>query len=66
MSHYSAPTGTYGQAASNLVAEGNLEQTIQEIMDISGGNWDRETVARVLRAAYNHPEQAVDYLYSVC
>ncbi|KAG2720177.1 hypothetical protein I3760_02G025000 [Carya illinoinensis] len=43
-----APTGTYGQAASNLVAEGNLEETIQQIMYIAGGNWDRETVARAL------------------
>ncbi|CAL0332122.1 unnamed protein product [Lupinus luteus] len=57
-------TDTYGQAASNLVAGGNLEQTIQEIMDMGGGNWDRDTVSRALRAAYNNPERAVDYLYS--
>ncbi|XP_024028523.1 ubiquitin receptor RAD23b [Morus notabilis] len=55
---------TYGQAASNLVAGSNLEQTIQQIMDMGGGNWDRETVTRALRAAYNNPERAVDYLYS--
>ncbi|KAK7262024.1 hypothetical protein RIF29_28352 [Crotalaria pallida] len=63
-----APTNptsdTYGQAASNLVAGGNLEQTIQQIMDMGGGNWDRDTVGRALRAAYNNPERAVDYLYS--
>ncbi|XP_022153480.1 ubiquitin receptor RAD23b-like [Momordica charantia] len=57
-------TDTYGQAASNLVAGNNLEQTIQQIMDMGGGNWDRETVVRALRAAYNNPERAVDYLYS--
>ncbi|XP_019447638.1 PREDICTED: ubiquitin receptor RAD23b-like [Lupinus angustifolius] len=57
-------TDTYGHAASNLVAGGNLEQTIQEIMDMGGGNWDRDTVSRALRAAYNNPERAVDYLYS--
>lgn len=62
----SAPTDTYGQAASNLAFGSNLTQTIQQIMDMGGGNWDRETVTRALRAAYNNPERAVDYLYSVC
>ncbi|XP_010246571.1 PREDICTED: ubiquitin receptor RAD23b-like [Nelumbo nucifera] len=54
----------YGQAASNLVAGNNLEQITQQIMDMGGGNWDKETVTRALRAAYNNPERAVDYLYS--
>lgn len=58
------PTDTYGEAASNLVAGTNLEQTIQQIMDMGGGNWDRETVSRALRAAFSNPERAVDYLYS--
>lgn len=62
----SVQTDTYGQAASNLVAGNNLEQTVQQLMDMGGGNWDRETVVRALRAAYNNPERAVDYLYSVC
>ncbi|KOM44673.1 hypothetical protein LR48_Vigan05g227800 [Vigna angularis] len=57
-------TDTYGQAASNLVAGSNLEQTIQQIIDMGGGSWDRDTVSRALRAAYNNPERAVDYLYS--
>ncbi|CAL5343774.1 unnamed protein product [Camellia sinensis] len=57
-----APSDTYGQAASILVAGSNLEQTIQQIMDIGGGNWDKEIVTRALRAAYNNPERAVDYL----
>uniref|UniRef100_A0A9I9DXX1 Ubiquitin receptor RAD23 n=2 Tax=Cucumis melo TaxID=3656 RepID=A0A9I9DXX1_CUCME len=57
-------TDTYGQAASNLVAGNNLEQTVQQLMDMGGGTWDRETVVRALRAAYNNPERAVDYLYS--
>ncbi|XP_022715400.1 ubiquitin receptor RAD23b-like isoform X3 [Durio zibethinus] len=57
-------TDTYSQAASNLVAVNNLEQTIQQLMDMGGGNWDKETVTRALRAAYNNPERAVDYLYS--
>jgi len=56
----------YGQAASNLVAGSHLEGTIQQIIDMGGGSWDRDTVVRALRAAYNNPERAVEYLYSVC
>ncbi|XP_019160191.1 PREDICTED: ubiquitin receptor RAD23c-like [Ipomoea nil] len=63
-----APTAgsgdVYGQAASNLVAGNNLEGAIQQILDMGGGTWDRETVVRALRAAYNNPERAVEYLYS--
>ncbi|GAB4850459.1 UV excision repair protein RAD23 B [Ancistrocladus abbreviatus] len=59
-----APSNTYDQAASTLVIGNNLEQTIQQLMDMGGGNWDRETVTRALQAAYNNPERAVDYLYS--
>lgn len=54
----------YDQAASNLVAGSNLEGAIQQILDMGGGTWDRETVVRALRAAYNNPERAVEYLYS--
>ncbi|KAG2605059.1 hypothetical protein PVAP13_4NG120000 [Panicum virgatum] len=54
----------YGQAASNLVSGSNLEQTIQQILDMGGGTWERDTVVRALRAAYNNPERAIDYLYS--
>ncbi|WOH00310.1 hypothetical protein DCAR_0519669 [Daucus carota subsp. sativus] len=54
----------YGHAASNLVAGGNLESTIQQILDMGGGSWDRDTVVRALRAAFNNPERAVEYLYS--
>ncbi|XP_052185932.1 ubiquitin receptor RAD23c-like [Diospyros lotus] len=54
----------YGQAASNLVSGSNLEGTIQQLLDMGGGTWDRETVVRALRAAYNNPERAVEYLYS--
>lgn len=55
----------YDQAASNLVAGSNLETTVQQILDMGGGSWDRDTVVRALRAAFNNPERAVDYLYSV-
>ena len=56
----------YGQAASNLVAGNTLESTVQQILDMGGGSWDRDTVVRALRAAFNNPERAVEYLYSVC
>ncbi|EOY02082.1 Rad23 UV excision repair protein family isoform 2 [Theobroma cacao] len=54
----------YGQAASNLVAGSHLEGAIQQILDMGGGTWDRDIVVRALRAAYNNPERAVEYLYS--
>ncbi|KAJ7532769.1 hypothetical protein O6H91_13G019600 [Diphasiastrum complanatum] len=54
----------YGQAASSLVAGSGLEQTIQQILDIGGGSWDRDSIVRALRAAYNNPERAVEYLYN--
>ncbi|KAH7569841.1 hypothetical protein JRO89_XS05G0007100 [Xanthoceras sorbifolium] len=56
----------YGEAASNLVAGNNLEGAIQQILDMGGGTWDRDIVIRALRAAYNNPERAVEYLYSQC
>ncbi|KAL7101752.1 hypothetical protein ACP275_08G074100 [Erythranthe tilingii] len=59
-----ASTDVYSEAASNLVAGTNLEGTIQQIIDMGGGSWDRDTVVRALRAAFNNPERAVEYLYS--
>ncbi|GAV75661.1 ubiquitin domain-containing protein/UBA domain-containing protein/XPC-binding domain-containing protein [Cephalotus follicularis] len=60
----SSDLDVYGQAASNLVAGNNLEATVQQIIDMGGGSWDRDTVVRALRAAFNNPERAVEYLYS--
>nr|GEX08659.1 ubiquitin receptor RAD23d-like [Tanacetum cinerariifolium]GEZ07757.1 ubiquitin receptor RAD23d-like [Tanacetum cinerariifolium] len=54
----------YGDAASNLVAGNNLDGAVQQILDMGGGTWDRDTVVRALRAAFNNPERAVEYLYS--
>ncbi|KAL8034496.1 hypothetical protein ABFX02_12G032600 [Erythranthe guttata] len=59
-----ASVGVYDQAASNLVAGSTLETTVQQILDMGGGSWDRDTVVRALRAAFNNPERAVEYLYS--
>ncbi|ONM54899.1 Ubiquitin receptor RAD23c [Zea mays] len=61
----STEADSYGQATSNLVAGSNLEGTIKSILEMGGGTWDRDTVLRALRAAYNNPERAVEYLYSV-
>ncbi|KAL7590381.1 hypothetical protein Lser_V15G37080 [Lactuca serriola] len=58
------PENVYGQAASHLVAGTNLEGAIQQILDMGGGTWDRDTVIRALRAAFNNPERAVEYLYT--
>lgn len=58
------PADAYGTAASSLVAGSHLESVVQQIMDIGGDAWDREIVLRALRAAYNNPERAVEYLYS--
>ncbi|CAA6662263.1 unnamed protein product [Spirodela intermedia] len=55
---------TYDQAVSNLVSGDNHEQVVQQLMDMGGGNWDKDKVLRALRAAYNNPERAVEYLYS--
>ncbi|XP_068332783.1 ubiquitin receptor RAD23c-like isoform X1 [Pyrus communis] len=60
----SSQADSYGQAASDLVAGTNLEGTIQQILDMGGGTWDRDTVVRALRAAFNNPARAIDYLYS--
>eukprot|EP00850_Spirogloea_muscicola_P022546 SM000300S11721 [mRNA] locus=s300:85484:89421:- [translate_table: standard] len=54
----------YGRAAGNLVAGTELESTVQQIMDMGGGIWQRDMVIRALRAAFNNPERAVEYLYS--
>ncbi|KAJ0989851.1 hypothetical protein J5N97_008207 [Dioscorea zingiberensis] len=59
-----ASADVYGQAASSLVAGNNLDQIINQLMDMGGGTWDRDTVLRALRAAYNNPERAVEYLYN--
>ncbi|KAK6921754.1 Ubiquitin-associated domain [Dillenia turbinata] len=60
----STSSDVYGQAASNLVAGNSFEEAIQQILDMGGGTWDRDTVVRAMRAAFNNPERAVEYLYS--
>ncbi|KAL3849505.1 hypothetical protein ACJIZ3_011387 [Penstemon smallii] len=60
----SDPSNLDAEVASNLVGRNNFDQIIQQLIDMGGGRWGRETVIRALRAAYNNPERAVDYLYS--
>lgn len=62
---YCRERNAFEEAASNLVAGSILEQTVDQILDMGGGNWNRETVIQALRAAYNNPERAVEYLYNV-
>ncbi|XP_010681563.2 ubiquitin receptor RAD23c isoform X2 [Beta vulgaris subsp. vulgaris] len=64
MSSSASESHVHSKTAPDLVAGNGLENTIQHILDIGGGIWDRETVLRALRAASNNPERAVEYLYS--
>ncbi|RZR73005.1 hypothetical protein BHM03_00019113 [Ensete ventricosum] len=63
-------SSSIGSQGSNLEYEflftirSNLEQMVSQLLDMGGGNWDRDTVLLALRAAYNNPERAVEYLYS--
>ncbi|KAL6629959.1 hypothetical protein ACP70R_029724 [Stipagrostis hirtigluma subsp. patula] len=59
-----APSNVYGNAASNLISRSNMDTMINQLMEMGGGSWDRDQVQRALRAAYNNPERAVEYLYS--
>lgn len=57
---------TCDNAASNLLSGSNVDTMINQLMEMGGGSWDKDKVQRALRAAYNNPERAVEYLYSVC
>ncbi|GFQ06650.1 ubiquitin receptor rad23b, partial [Phtheirospermum japonicum] len=60
----SDPSDPYAEAASSLIVGNNLDQTVQQLIDMGGGSWDKEMITRALRVAYNNPERAMDYLYS--
>ncbi|CAI9285593.1 unnamed protein product [Lactuca saligna] len=51
------------KADQGCIRSSNLEGTIQHLLDMGGGNWDRDTVVRALRVAFNNPEKVVKYLY---
>ncbi|KAL9664914.1 hypothetical protein QQ045_020323 [Rhodiola kirilowii] len=64
MINVTSEAGVENQAASNQTARSNCEETIQQIIDMGGGAWNRDIVIQALRAAFNNPERAVEYLYS--
>ncbi|KAJ3679196.1 hypothetical protein LUZ60_017207 [Juncus effusus] len=49
---------------SSSIPAAELDPMVSQIMEMGGGSWDKPTVLRALRAAYNNPERAVEYLYS--
>ncbi|KAL0020490.1 hypothetical protein WJX77_010539 [Trebouxia sp. C0004] len=51
----------YASAASNLATGDSLKQSIDGIVDMG---FPRNEVVRAMRAAYNNPERAVEYLMS--
>lgn len=51
----------YASAASNLATGDSLKQSIDGIVDMG---FPRDEVVRAMRAAYNNPERAVEYLMS--
>lgn len=51
----------YASAASNLATGDSLKSSIDGIVDMG---FPREEVVRAMRAAYNNPERAVEYLMS--
>ncbi|XP_024385834.1 YTH domain-containing protein ECT4 isoform X2 [Physcomitrium patens] len=52
------------QAVPHLSAGSTSETAVQQILDIGGGSWDRDSVLRALRAASNNLEQALQCLSS--
>ena len=54
-----APTDAYASAASTLVAGSALDSTVASLMEMG---YERLAVVAALRAAFNNPERAVEYL----
>lgn len=56
------PQSSLTEAESLLVTGATYEQAVQEIMSMG---FERDQVIRAMRASYNNPDRAVDYLLSV-
>jgi len=56
-----APPSSLTEAESLLVTGATYEQAVQEIMSMG---FERDQVIRAMRASYNNPDRAVDYLLS--
>jgi len=54
-------SGNFSEAASTLVTGSDYENIVQNIVDMG---FEREQVKLALRAAFNNPDRAVDYLMS--
>lgn len=57
-----APPTSLTEAEGLLVTGATYEQAVQEIMSMG---FERDQVIRAMRASYNNPDRAVDYLLSV-
>lgn len=57
-----APAATVSAASSNLVMGSNLEGMITDLMALG---FPRDQVVAALRAAFNNPDRAADYLFNV-
>jgi UV excision repair protein RAD23 len=55
------PPSSLTEAESLLVTGATYEQAVQEIMSMG---FERDQVIRAMRASYNNPDRAVDYLLS--
>ena len=55
-------TATIVEAESNLVTGESYEKTVQEMIEMG---FPQEQVLRAMRASYNNPDRAVEYLLSV-
>ena len=53
------PADPYSAAASHLLAGNQLQQAVDSIVEMG---FERAEVQRAMRAAYNNPERAVEYL----
>jgi len=54
--------GSLSEAEGLLVTGETYEQTVLEIMSMG---FERDQVVRALRASFNNPDRAVDYLFNV-
>ena len=48
---------------STFLTGPELQSTIQNMMEMG---FEREQVMKALRASYNNPDRAVEYLFNVC
>ena len=57
-----AASPSYGGAASTMVTGDVISETVKQLMDMTGQ--DEAAVKTALRAAFNNPDRAVEYLFN--